>query len=453
MTKQLTISDLFNTITGHDINANKILCLPEKELFDWRRRLKKQLLDTQKNTSKKAVLVCAQCHQAVYLIGNTSQDMYFRHGVESGDCPIKTGSLYSHDEINRMKYNGVKESARHKELKLSIAGALELTQHCENIKMEKTIRASGLSKEYRRPDVSAQFKHQSLVFEIQISTTYLDVVIARETFYESERTFIMWVFDGFTKDGKRFTEKDVYYANKCNAFVITDESRALSNKTDMLHLVCHYKIAYSKKDTIRYEWCNKMITLDDLTFDTDNYKIYYHDFDKQLTLLKNTQEYFTLREEFEAFWFEHTTLPLAEKYRLFRDWDHLFFNLDLIDDNPDYDGVFLDEIKQILNALYSLKYRKILGYAYSSNPWIQLSNVIVTSHIEYAGMYHHALKAYGLIDEIRLADKHAAYSTKINKIRSGINQGDERYQQNTRYRHLFKALFPELFNKDHSKTP
>jgi len=441
-----TISDLLDLDTGEQKKANDILGLPEKTLFDLRRELKSNLLNSSIESNNSAGLACALCYQPVYLIGKKSQEMYFRHGFESGDCPIKTGAKYTYDEIERMKYNGAKESMRHKEIKVAIANVLYRDPQCNNVEVEKTIKTSGLSKEFRRPDISASFADKRLVFEIQLSTTFLDVVISREEFYKDEKVFIMWVFDGFSQDGTRFTEKDIYYANKCNAFVITDESRALSNETGRLHIVCHYKLPYIKKYDIDHSWKNEIITFDDLTFDTESYKVYYFDYDTEIEKLESALEFRWLRESFESFWLSDDKLPAAEEGRLSRDWGYTFIDFDLVEKDTLNDGYLPLELKQVLNALYSLKYRKLIGYAYPSNPWLQLSNLMLTSRCGFAGIYNHALHAYGIADDVARADSRSTYRSKITKIKQGIQRGDKKYQQNTSYRKLFKALFPELFS-------
>lgn len=65
-------------------------------------------------------------------------------------------------------------------------------------------------------------------FELQISTTFIQVIVDRENFYKENNTYIMWIFLEF--DCEQFTQLDISYANKSNTFVFDEEARNLSIK-------------------------------------------------------------------------------------------------------------------------------------------------------------------------------------------------------------------------------
>jgi competence CoiA-like predicted nuclease len=80
--------------------------------------------------------------------------------------------------------------------------------------MEKVVKILKEKKSWRRPDVSAVFKNTKMVFEVQLQTTYLNVIVDREEDYKSEDTYIMWFFDSENIEKFRFSEEDIFYANK-----------------------------------------------------------------------------------------------------------------------------------------------------------------------------------------------------------------------------------------------
>ena len=202
------IHDLLNINTGESLDAETILQQPEAQIHKLRRLLKEQQLHFKKDNHSPISIVCALCHQPVIIVGNRNHEYFFKHGYESGDCPIKTSGQYSQDEIKRLKYNGAKESLRHIELKSAISSALQArNSKCTNVIEEKRIASSGLSTSWRKPDVIASCDEKTIAFEIQLSTTFLDVIVEREEFYQSEKIFMLWVFDNFTEGGARFTEK------------------------------------------------------------------------------------------------------------------------------------------------------------------------------------------------------------------------------------------------------
>ena len=55
-------------------------------------------------------------------------------------------------------------------------------------------------EEWKKPDISASYKNINIVFEIQLSTTFLSVIVDREYFYKDNQTYILWVFKNFVID-------------------------------------------------------------------------------------------------------------------------------------------------------------------------------------------------------------------------------------------------------------
>lgn len=75
-----------------------------------------------------ARFICPECKQPVKINGHKLQRgrvCYFAHFKDSDDCPYKTGTNRTKEEIERLKYSLVQESERHKRLKAVIASALE----------------------------------------------------------------------------------------------------------------------------------------------------------------------------------------------------------------------------------------------------------------------------------------------------------------------------------------
>ena len=183
--------------------------------------------------------------------------LHFDHLYDSGDCPIKTGQKDTQDEILRMKYNGVKESPLHIKLKNAIARSIGQESRFSDIKEDETFRSEGLSKEWKKPDVSSKFNGDNVVFEVQLSTAFLSVIVQREVFYSENSTYIMWLFNQFSTDSEtqRFTEKDIIYSNNNNAFVISDRE-AEKRKVPVSDILIERNIPLSaielmKKDGIR----------------------------------------------------------------------------------------------------------------------------------------------------------------------------------------------------------
>ncbi|WP_141235577.1 DUF6035 family protein [Pseudoalteromonas sp. NBT06-2] len=251
----------------------------EKTLFTLRRDLKNQ---------KKGILLCATCLQPLFIAGTLNQALYFRHMKDSDDCPIKTTSNLSKEEIEAMKFNGQKEGAQHKNNKLLLASILRKDPLFESVEVEKTFKdenSSGIAKHWRRPDISAKIKSSgmTMVFELQVSTTFLDVIIARDEFYKRNKASILWVFLEFNND--TFTQKDIFYSSGMNAFVFDSEAIEASNETGKLHFNCHY-IEYVCEDIeglnearLEKVYRNKLIEIEELKFDSKSKKPYFFNVD------------------------------------------------------------------------------------------------------------------------------------------------------------------------------
>ncbi|MFM5127547.1 DUF6035 family protein [Aeromonas veronii] len=276
--KQSTIKEIFSPSDGKIYFVRDILERPQKELFEMRRKLRPRV--------GELAMLCSTCYQPVILAGRSDQSFYFRHIKDSDDCPIKTTSHLTFDEINAMKYNGQKEGPLHRINKLLIAKLLESDPTFSGVEVEKTFReenVTGIAKKWRRPDVSAINTKLGVrvAFELQVSTTFIDIIIAREEFYKNSAAFIIWIFLNFEEN--KFTELDIFYANKSNAFIFDNEAKNASSVADKLLLKCYYHEYYAEElqdtATVSVRAVDRLVSLDELTYNKDTGKIYFFDSD------------------------------------------------------------------------------------------------------------------------------------------------------------------------------
>jgi hypothetical protein len=57
-----------------------------------------------------------------------------------------------------------------------------------------------ISGEWRKPDVRATYNDVNIAFEIQLSTTYLDVIVGRRQFYLEQGGLLFWIFALFDNE-------------------------------------------------------------------------------------------------------------------------------------------------------------------------------------------------------------------------------------------------------------
>ncbi|QPS85633.1 hypothetical protein I6G46_15680 [Serratia plymuthica] len=267
---------VFLTEEDRNIDADTFLdnCDDEK-FFTYRRKL-------EENRQINPIALCCVCFQPVVLRGNANRTKFFSHIKNSEDCPIKTTTKFSQEEILAMKYNGQKEGQLHKLNKLKIAELIKLDKYfTDDVRVEPTFREknnTGIAKRWRRPDISAVFngENYNVVFELQVTTTFLDVIISRESFYQENNTFIVWVFLNF--DPEKFTTLDIAYANRENIFVFDSEAKEKSEKENRIIFKCYYRKPYMTKYlTIDYNWTSNLVGFNDIYLDKESMKVYFTD--------------------------------------------------------------------------------------------------------------------------------------------------------------------------------
>jgi hypothetical protein len=222
--------------------------------------------------------------------------LYFAHLKDSLDCAIKTNGKYSKEEIERIKYNGAKESVLHWELKNALAAALEANERTKNgvfdVKIEQCVKNQAISKEWKKPDVQCNYWDKKMVFELQLSTTFLSVIVEREMFYKQHKIFILWVFNEFNLEAhlQKFTQKDILYSNNRNAFLFSAEAQRRSIESNDLILQCWYLVPRIENERITSFWELQYVRLSDLIFDPNEFKVYYFDSEKEFLKLEKELE-------------------------------------------------------------------------------------------------------------------------------------------------------------------
>ena len=283
-----TINEVLDKETGEVINSEDFFKKPESEIIQYRRRLAEAIAGYA-----NPKFVCAYCGQLLKLSGKQTrrgQVSFFAHLHDSDDCEIKTNGEFSKEEIEIRKYGNIRESQRHIDLKNEIANALNGANSQEigikNVEIEKRITSDVPYLYWRQPDIFAEFGNKNIVFELQLSTTFLSAIVDRDIFYRLHNTHIIWIFN--FSDNQEYVNlgnlmcKDICYSNKRNAFVFDDTARKLSKEEGQLVLLCIWFEPfiengrfYPEKSIRKQEY----IRMSDLKFDDEIFKPYYIDAD------------------------------------------------------------------------------------------------------------------------------------------------------------------------------
>lgn len=280
-----TIETVLDIETGEEIIAEIFFQRSEQEIFEYRRKLQDAI-----SGFSNPKFICYYCKQKVKINGGIqridsdhAQIYHFAHLKDSDECPIKTNTRFSKEEIECIKYNGAKESALHIQTKELIGTFLRLNEQNNNgvsdVVIDQVFKTEPISKFWRKPDVRCTYKEKTVVFEIQLSTTFLSVIADREHFYNSNGVFIIWVFKSFhlQSELQRFAQKDIFYGNNCNVYVLDAEAIGLSEKAGDLILHCFYVQYEQSEDKAIFSWKDQFVALNDLTFVQKSAKVHYYD--------------------------------------------------------------------------------------------------------------------------------------------------------------------------------
>jgi len=225
-------------------------------------------------------LRCYDCRKLLKVRKNRKKGYHFWHASES--CiHAGTGPL-SRDRLNAIKYNGQKESEAHHELKSKLAYYLEQMEEVDsgNVHLEKHVISDLLEHTYRKPDINFRYKDLKIAMEVQLSTTWLDVILAREQFYRDNKMFVIWVFNSFENDDtkRRAAWNDILFANDSHAYLFDSEAENRSAKTKRLHLKVHYRQYWiDENDELEVDYESDLIDFKEITFDHNEYRHYYKD--------------------------------------------------------------------------------------------------------------------------------------------------------------------------------
>lgn len=276
-----TIDTVIDLENDKEIYAKQFFSQPEGIIFKKRTELEKAIY------LRKPMYVCKYCGQMVKISGRKTERgiaRFFSHLRDSDDCDYKTTTGRTRREINREKFARCNEGERHKFLKAEIARFLELTNGVTDVRTENTVKGNHPILRWRRPDVIANYRGQEVVFELQLSTTFVSVIAERDLFYRLNQKHIIWVsnFDeqGEHVDLTNMMVKDIYYNNRMNLFIFDLDAQRKSEELGELVLKCNW---ITPDGSWKYPNGNtsdklggKYIRLSDLKFDY-TYKPYHED--------------------------------------------------------------------------------------------------------------------------------------------------------------------------------
>lgn len=382
--------------------------------------------------------VCSLCCTPVYLVSSQQKHFFFRHSAEDGSCPAHTRGKLSQEEIRALKYHGLRESVPHKETKDLLQRSLLADKRFakEMIAQEKQWRSLSDPRSYRRPDVQASLNGLRIAFEVQLSTTFLDVVAGRRMFYKREKGLLIWVLREFSPDYRRLTEDDLLFSNDANIFVVDEETAQQSEKDGSFYLRCHHLQHGEASKAAMSNWKSEIVPFSSLKLDIDRQMAFFHDYEREGTERRN----YLLRERFFKFWkqvnphFDHQNIEGLEEWtEIVAEFSKIGIELPA---SPDGDGCF----RIMVHSLLSAQYGKPMGWRYET--LIQVAHNIAQNHTEHLFAFGIALKSFGHEQTILKQDTSGKWARRRQRVRQEIQNKNLDYLPATQWLDAMDFLFP-----------
>lgn len=387
---------------------------------------------------------CSMCFVPVYLVMHpTSRKFFLKHTLEDGRCSAVTRGLLSQKEIDAIRYNGIKESRLHFEMKRWIAASLRADNRFSGVAVEE--RWSGkITGEWRKPDVRAVFNGTPVIFEVQLSTTYISVIAERREFYLKEGALLLWVFASFPDGERRLTQDDVFFNNNRNIFIINQHTRDESIASGDFKLVCAWSEPSPGGGLARLK--RQVVSFSDLTLDLPNQRAFFYDFDgereRQELEVRQAKEaqLRSLRDQFERWYINYVSSPTA----LLAGWDELIQAFGEV-------GIVLPEYpsqlpEPLLKILYSTKHGRVVGWDFTN--FIQVAHRVMPGSPRYLNYFRAALKRFDRAELIKAQDTSGKWMLKVKAYREKLAAEPEYFEPDKRHEWLVKFLFPELFTPE-----
>lgn len=397
--------------------------------------------------------VCPWCNQGMFLASlrlkdKVSERFYFKHLFENTACTGIVGR--GPEAICAQKFQGAKESEAHKRFKARVLESLDADPAFSNSKPEtRFVSADGTR--WRQPDVQSTWKGEQVVFEAQLSTTFLHVITQRMSFYAHEGVRLLWLFRDLDPAHFRLTEDDIFYSNNRNGFRVTDDTVALSKATGRFALECVWMVPTIAGGAIEDQLETQTVFFDELKHDVSKHGVprsFFFNYDAEKAraeqALKHQQKLAReqpLRDAFEAFFVAAARyeivyddvdagwLPLVRAFRQ--------LGLALPSKPLSFNGP-----RFYLQAAYSAKRGEPVGTDHAD--LVKLGHYLFDKRKETLWIFRLMLDAHGRREHMRNNDPTKKWADKVKRYRERMRQNDAAFLPDRDYDALLAFLFPEV---------
>lgn len=461
---QQTVKLAIDCETGELVTADSLLALSEAKFSELRRAAMAARVE-RKRGGISVRFQCAVCKQPLFLsrYREGSTNRWFVHDGNAEQCPWYEGNRPTPEQTKALIYRGQQEGALHQEYKRFLAHWLAKDASVTGIALEQTTFSEVMKGEWRRPDVKCTYQGHPLVFEIQLSYTFLSDVIARDEFYKREGIFIVWVFAGF--DLNRAAVTDEAFFNRRNLFVLDADAMRQTAEQGALTFNGYWQSPQLKDGRVRDIWTSNFVSLSEVSFPTDTRRPYFFDYDAARSAIESELIAAVRTKERDAW--QHCASEYIDLALRCYDSDHaneakakLLSKVDELEASALWHRGY-ETLREwgfygwhgVLSVLLSIKLGKPVSYSSKLTVFQVIEAGLRTGHRgvgqhAYAILYLWAYKAY---KPPMTARNRVWLSDYAHEIRKSIDGGETTYRRFSGYDEAISMLFPEL--EQHLTTP
>lgn len=397
---------------------------------------------------------CSSCFVPSYLVSNQHKRFFFRHMSEDGSCPAETRSPLSREEILARKYDGIGESEPHKRIKRLIVRSLEADPSYSGTLVERQWRSSQDPRSHRQPDVQAIGSFGRIAFEVQLSTTFLDVVAGRRSFYREEGALLVWVMGSFDPEYRRLTTDDLLFSNNSNILVVDEETTLISELRRKFHVRCHFRRPIRDGGQLVDVWESSVAPLSALTCELEMQRCWLFDYEGQAAIIRTTIEQELreregaateeLRSHLFSFWTDRVPHAPLDKKGL-RAWAALrqaFLARQItLPALPDDSSSFV----ALMNGLASAREGRPVGWSFQH--LVQVAHRIADGYPEHVVAFGHAIRHFAREKTIEVQDHTGKWKRRAESIGRSLRAGKPDFAPDPKSIELIGFLIPGLQEK------
>lgn len=373
----------------------------EKQIHSLRPKIR------QENSEKFS---CFYCGHDVLLRKHKCGGHYFAHkektASEKAECIYQQSRMISSEERDRIRYHGQREGLRHIKTKELTVRVLRSDPRFSEPEIEK--RWTSFSDGWRKPDVASVWNGQRIVFEVQVSNTYPQVVAERTDFYRKQETLLIWIYDRLKEKDWRTQHADNFCSNGQHLFLVDEECAIFSEPKG-----CAYFRIYTQRPEVEPFKCKtdgkwrlkivhkeyfELVPFSSLSLNVDSQTATYFDIEKEQFIANHK----VLCAEVQAGYLDDAHDLLAKSIQEF------------FGDKRPIDKENLKGWAALICGIESKKLEQPIGTKYTNV--IEVLNLI---HDHYPNFFPHLVQ---ILDRLKI-DPHSQRSGKWKKRVSDFYEG------------------------------